>query len=129
MKVIDSSTLIKYIAKEEDWESVEKHLNEGCTTLDLALKEVANALVKKMLKNEADLETAQKIIRHMPKIVKISSQSEYFPKALEIAVKNRMTIYDALFIALAMNTNTPLLTSDKEQAKASKENGVITILL
>jgi len=129
VKVIDSSALIKYIAKEEGWENVEKHLREGCTTLDLALKEATNALVKKMLKDEVDLETAQKIINHMPKIVKTTSQMEHLPKALEIAFKNKLTIYDALFIALALNTNTPLLTSDKEQAKVSEEYGVITILI
>lgn len=47
MKVIDSSALIKYIVKEEDWENVEKNLKEGCTMLNLASKEMANALVKK----------------------------------------------------------------------------------
>lgn len=129
MKVIESSALIKYVAKEEGWENVEKHLKEGCITLDLALKETANALVRKMLKGEVELETTQKIINHMPKIVKIASQEEHFPKALEIAAKYKMTIYDALFIAVAINTATPLLTSDKEQAKASKECGVITILI
>ncbi|MEM3078658.1 MAG: type II toxin-antitoxin system VapC family toxin [Nitrososphaerales archaeon] len=129
MKVIESSALIKYVAKEEGWENVEKHLKEGCITLDLALKETANALVRKMLKGEVELETAQKIINHMQKIVKIASQEEHFPKALEIAAKCKMTIYDALFIAVAINIATPLLTSDKEKAKASKECGVITILI
>ncbi|MCS7114513.1 MAG: type II toxin-antitoxin system VapC family toxin [Nitrososphaerota archaeon] len=129
MKVIDSSALIKYIAKEDGWENVEKHLIEGCITLDLALKEAANALVKKILRGEVDLETAKKIIEHIPKVVKIVSQSDHFPKALEIATKNKITIYDALFIALAANTNAPLLTSDKEQAKATEECSVITILI
>lgn len=129
MKVIDSSALIKYIVKEEGWENVEKHLKEGCATLNLALKEAANALVKKMLKGEVDIETAQEIINHIPKIVKITSQVEHFPKALEIAVKHKITIYDALYIALAVNTSELLLTSDKEQAKASREYGVTTIFI
>ncbi|MEM3549562.1 MAG: hypothetical protein QXN87_06015 [Candidatus Bathyarchaeia archaeon] len=62
MKVIDSSALIKYIAKEECWDNVRKHIKEGCGTLDIALKETAKALVKKMLRDEVDLETAKKII-------------------------------------------------------------------
>ncbi|MEM2631225.1 MAG: type II toxin-antitoxin system VapC family toxin [Candidatus Bathyarchaeia archaeon] len=128
MKVIDSSTLIRCIAKEEGWEDIEMHLREGCTTLDLALKEVANALVKKILRNEVDIETARKILGQMPRIVKVTSQAEHFPKALEIAAKNKLTIYDALFIALASNTNAPLLTSDRKQAK-SKEYGITTILI
>lgn len=129
MKVIDSSALIKYIAKEGGWESVERHLKEGCVTLDLALKEVANALVKKMLREEVDLSTAQKIMSHMPKIVKTVSQVEHLQRALEIALKNRLTVYDALFIALAINTSAPLVTSNREQARASRECSLATILI
>ena len=129
MKVIDSSALIKYIAKEENWEKVEEHLKEGCITLDLATKETANALVKKALKNEVTPETAKEIINYLPKIVRITPQKEHFSKAFEIAIKHKLTIYDALFIALSVNTNMPLLTSDEKQAKASKEHGVAVTLM
>jgi predicted nucleic acid-binding protein len=129
VKVIDSSALIKYIAKEENWEKVEEHLKEGCITLDLAIKETANALVKKALKNEVTTETAKEIINYLPKIVRITPQKEHFSKALEIAIKHKLVIYDALFIALSANTNTPLLTSDEKQAKTSKEYGVAVTLI
>jgi len=129
VKVIDSSALIKYIAKEENWEKVEEHLKEGCVTLDLAIKETANALVKKALKNEVTTETAKEIINYLPKIVRITPQKEHFSKALEIAIKHKLVIYDALFIALSANTNTPLLTSDEKQAKTSKEYGVAVTLI
>jgi len=129
VKVIDSSTLIKYVAKEENWEKVEEYLKEGCLTLDLATKETANALVKKALKNEVTTETAKEIINYLPKIVRITPQKEHFSKAFEIAIKHKLTIYDALFIALSVNTNMPLLTSDEKQAKASKEHGVAVTLM
>jgi len=129
VKVIDSSTLIKYVAKEENWEEVEEYLKEGCVTLDLATKETANALVKKALKNEVTTETAKEIINYLPKIVRITPQKEHFSKAFEIAIKHKLTIYDALFIALSVNTNMPLLTSDEKQAKASKEYGVAVTLM
>ena len=129
MKVIDSSTLIKYIAKEENWEKVEEHLKEGCVTLDLAVKETANALVKKALKSEVNFEIAKEIINHLPRTVRIVPQKEHFSKALEIAIKNKASIYDALFIALSVNTDTPLLTSDEKQAETSKEYGVAVTLI
>ena len=129
MKVIDSSTLIKYVAKEENWEKVEEYLKEGCVTLDLATKETASALVKKALKNEVTTETAKEIINYLPKIVRITPQKEHFSKAFEIAIKHKLTIYDALFIALSVNTNMPLLTSDEKQAKTSKEHGVAVTLM
>jgi predicted nucleic acid-binding protein len=129
VKVIDSSALIKYIAKEESWEKVEEHLKEGCITLDLAIKETANALVKKALKNEVNSETAKEIINYLPRIVRITPQNEHFSKALEIAIKNKMAIYDALFTALSVNRNIPLLTSDEKQAKTSREYGVAVTLI
>jgi len=129
VKVIDSSSIIKYIAKEEHWKRVEEYVKEGCITLDLAVKETANALVKKTLRGEVDLETAREILNYIPRIVKIKSQNEQFPKALEIAVKNKLPIYDALFMALSLNTNVPLLTSDKKQAETSKEYGITVILV
>jgi len=128
VKVIDSSALIKYVTKEENWEVVEIHIKEGCATLELAIKETANALVKKTLKNEVSVETSKEIIAHLPKIVKVTSQTEYIPKALEIATKHKTTIYDALFIALAANTGQQLLTSDKKQAEISEKYATTTLI-
>lgn len=71
MKVIDSSALIKYVAKEEKLEKVEEHLREGCITFDLALKETANALVKKTLKNEVSMEVAREILNHLPRMLEL----------------------------------------------------------
>ncbi len=129
MKVIDSSALTKYLTKEENWQKIEEFIKEGCATLDLAIKETANALIKKTLKKEVDAQTAKEIIFHLSRIVKIVPQEEQFPKAMEIATKHKITIYDALFIALASNTNQPLLTSDRKQAETSKQYGVTTILV
>jgi len=129
VKVIDSSALIKYIAKEEDWGKVEEHLKDGCLTLDLALKETANALVKKTVKDEAKAGTAKEIINHLPRIVRITTQIEYLSKAAEIAMKKNMTIYDTLFIALAISTSNPLLTSDKKQAEIAQAYGVTVTLV
>jgi hypothetical protein len=40
VRVIDSSALVKYFAREEDWERVRELILEGVITLDLAIKEV-----------------------------------------------------------------------------------------
>jgi len=45
-------------------------------------------------------------------------------KAIEIAVKYRITVYDALYLALAISTNSTLLTFDEELRKIAKEIGV-----
>lgn len=129
MKVIDSSALIKYLAKEKGWQEVEKHIVEECATLDLAIKEAGNALVKKVIKGEVSAKTADEILKHTPKIVKIFSQEDHLSKAIEISIKYKLPLYDSLFIALSSNIGVSLLTSDEKQAEISKENGVTTILV
>ncbi|OYT30748.1 MAG: PIN domain nuclease [Thermoprotei archaeon] len=126
MKVIDSSSLVKYFSKEEGWKLVKKAILDGVVTLDLAVKEVANALWKKVLRSEISIDDANKIITDLleAEVIKVISQDKYLTQAFKIAVENKITVYDALFIALAKEMNIELITSDAKQAEVAKEEGV-----
>lgn len=50
MRVIDSSTLIKYLSREVGWERAREVILEGVITLDLAIKEVVSALWRRVFK-------------------------------------------------------------------------------
>ena len=125
---IDSSALVKYFSREEDWKKVEEEILKGTISLDLAIKEVANALWKKTLNKEIRLEDAEEIVKDLIKgeTIKIENQDNYLSAALKTAVKNKITIYDALFIELARNTQTQLVTSDHTQAEAARKEGITT---
>ena len=56
MRIIDSSSLAKFFCREEGWDSVEELILEGVVSLDLSVKEVANALWKKALNGEIKAE-------------------------------------------------------------------------
>jgi len=126
VKVIDSSSLVKYFSKEEGWKLVKKAILDGVVTLDLAVKEVANALWKKVLRSEISIDDANKIITDLleAEVIKVISQDKYLTQAFKIAVENKITVYDALFIALAKEMNIELITSDAKQAEVAKEEGV-----
>ncbi|MCC6013702.1 MAG: hypothetical protein LM593_04970 [Candidatus Verstraetearchaeota archaeon] len=47
--VIDSSTIAKFLLKEEEWRKVKEIIIEKPYTLDLALKEVANAIWRRTI--------------------------------------------------------------------------------
>ena len=130
MIVIDSSALAKYLLKEEGWREVRKHLEEGCVTLGLAIEEVVNALWKRIVMGHLDEGYAKEVVRSFLEsgIVKVEKQDQFLEEALSVAVRRKMTVYDSMFIALAKKRGLPLLTSDKEQAKAAEEEGVKTIL-
>jgi predicted nucleic acid-binding protein len=103
----------------------------GVVTLDLAIKELSNALWKKVLRNEMNYETAARIIRDIVegKPFPIEPQERYFLNAFEIAVKGNATVYDALFIAMARGKNLELVTCDEKQAEIAEKLGLKVVLV
>jgi len=122
VNVVDSSAICKYILREEGWIEVRKCFEEGSITFELALKEVLNALWKRIIRKEVKFEYAIKVVEKLMEysFFKIEKQNEYMLSAFKIASKRKITIYDALFIALAKKLNLPLITSDKKQAEIAK---------
>jgi predicted nucleic acid-binding protein len=126
VRVIDSSALVKYFSREENWEKIRDLMQEGVITLDLAIKEIANSLWKKVIKGEMDSNIALKILRDLieEKPIIIEDQNKYLQEAFILAIRYKITIYDALFISLAKNLNKELITCDKVQAKVASQNNV-----
>jgi len=131
VRVIDSSSLVKFFSKEEGWEKVAQIIKEGVITLDLSIKEIANALWKKILIGEMNENIAIKILYDLLKgeAIIIVNQDEYLIEAFKIANRNKITIYDSLFIALAKSKNLELVTSDKKQYEIAKNEGVNSLFV
>ncbi|MEM2955783.1 MAG: type II toxin-antitoxin system VapC family toxin [Nitrososphaerales archaeon] len=126
MRVIDSSALVKFFSREEGWDRVEEVILEGVMSFDLSIKEVVNALWKKVLNEEIEAKDAEEILKDLTKseVIKTLNQNDYMLGAFKIAVENKITIYDALFIELAKSTNNDLVTSDSKQAEIARKEGV-----
>lgn len=129
MRVIDASVLIKYVAREEGWERARRVIEEGAATIELALKELANALWKKVNRGEVEAEHVAEILLASRSIVKLIDQSPILGEALKIAIERNVTVYDALYIAAALRQHSSLATCDKRQAEAAKALGVSVELL
>jgi len=126
VRVIDSSSLVKFFSKEKGWEKVAQIIKEGVITLDLSIKEVANALWKKILIGEMNEDLAIKILYDLLKLeaIIIVNQDEYLIEAFKIANRNKITIYDSLFIALAKSKNLELVTCDIKQYEIAKNEEI-----
>ncbi|MEM2123126.1 MAG: type II toxin-antitoxin system VapC family toxin [Candidatus Bathyarchaeia archaeon] len=131
MKAIDASTLLKFILKEEGWRGVAEHLEEGTASIDLIIKESINAVLRRTWQGQQSLEEASimlDVLRELyPKAIKIEDEDKYLEEATLISSNQKITIYDALYIALAKRRGIPLLTSDRGQAEAAEKEGVKTI--
>lgn len=125
-EIIDSSALAKYVARETDWTKVEAYV-ASADSLELALKETANALWKKIRKKEMNLETAKAIIMNLSGNIWFLDQRDYLDRALEIAAKYDISVYDALFLACAQKENSSLVSCDKRQMEIAQELGIKTI--
>jgi len=131
VRVIDASALLKYIFREDGWDVVNDLLLEGCMAPELILKECTNGLCKRVSRGEITRDFAGKVLGRLiyEEIVKVVSQAELLPKALEIAVDHKTTVYDALYIALAKEKGSELITSDEQQGEVAKAVGIRPILI
>jgi predicted nucleic acid-binding protein len=119
MPIIDSSVFVKYLSKEEGWKEAETHLLRP-STVPLALKEIANALRTKTLNGEISPDDAKQMIKKLASVVRFVNQDDLIIDSYQIAVDHRITVYDALFIAAALNSKEELITCDNEQAKVGR---------
>ena len=133
VKVVDSSVLAKYLLKEEGWRKAGLVLRERPYTLDLAVKEAANALWKRVtLLGDIGVEKALTLLEdllRLRRLLRIEPQEAYLQTAFRIAVDRRVTVYDALFIAQAKEKKATLVTSDEKQYRVAQELGVTVELV
>lgn len=130
MIVIDASALAKYILHEEDWEEVSRYVRKmkPLYSIDHVLKEVVNAVWKHTMKNIILPEVAIHLYSSLEKLAKsqvivLEDELTYMRRAVEIALRYGITIYDALYIAQAEKYGE-LLTSDEKQGSIARELGI-----
>ena len=134
MTVIDTSTLIKYLLREEGWEDVSKFLRETpeLVSLEMALVEGANAVWKRYNPyRDISIETAQKILDYLHAIKGIilyEDPLQYLQEGEKIALEHGVTVYDALYIAQALKYGR-LATGDEKQGKIAERLDVEVIYL
>jgi predicted nucleic acid-binding protein len=111
--------LVKIITKELGWEKLEELLRGG-ETLDLALVEVSNAIWKKtvllgMMRYEDSIIALKAVKELLPQLLVVHKSVDFLQRAMEISLKEKIPIYDSLYIALAEDKGEKLITGDKKQ--------------
>ncbi len=108
MIVVDASVVAAFILKEKCWEKLIKYIK------DSASKEAANTIWKyfrRRLIGEDDTHTRLKALMKLTeKNIVLHNELTVIEEAFNIALRQRIIVYDSLYIALAKNLNLPLLT-------------------
>ena len=122
--VLDSGVIFAIYFEEEASERAAKAAG-GCSpiTLDLAVAEVGNAAWKRVAffqeRDDAAHLSLSKCLEFIASCASMRS-SDLAAQAFEISLETKMTFYDSLFLAAAVQENVPLLTLDKKMYQSTK---------
>ena len=129
MRVIDSSVIAAFILQEPGWEKLASYLVGW--TLDIAFLETMNAIVKALRRGRIDVEDARLRVKALEslKTMNVESAFRLLPCIPKLVLNSKLTVYDAVFIALAQEKMLPLVTLDKTQYEEAIRLGVPSTLL
>jgi predicted nucleic acid-binding protein len=120
-KVIDASVVVKWFINEENSDKSikirEDHISRKYTLIvpELMFLEVINTLRYKGFNIEKIFYINKSLWEFQFKIQKINNL--LLDKAINVAIKNNISIYDAVYVTLAQLYGTFLITADKELYK------------
>jgi len=131
--VVDASVLVKWFMEEEDRDRAlslrELHTSgRSCLVVsELTFLEILNALRYAPRANEEDGAEALHVLENLHLQVKLAD-FDLFRKANTIAWAYKITIYDALYVALAEQLGYPLITSDEAMVNKLKGHSIVVPL-
>lgn len=114
--VIDASVAVKWFLPEPHAHAARRVLHGGRTLLapDLIWAEVGNVLWKRCQRAELTLEVARQILRDFKQFpFQTYAVKTLLDPAWDIATQCRISVYDGLYLALAIGRNCKLVTADR----------------
>ena len=118
--VLDSSAIAALFFKEDFSDKVEEAIGEfkDYYTVSQAISEVANVAWKKVHiygeDEKISKEALRKAIEFIEKICEVVDNRLLIESAFEFALTTGITVYDALFVALAYKLGVKLVTTDEK---------------
>ncbi len=132
LAVIDASVAVKWFLDEAHTRAalaLQSDFIEGRLTLrvpSLFPYEVLNALTfSRRFRNPELIEAARDLDRS--DIVTVPLSGAYFEQTVAVSLQNRITIYDASYVALAAALDSPLFTADDTLLRLGRKGDVRTI--
>ncbi len=97
-------------------------------TVSQAYSEVANAAWKRVLLYSEDNELVREAVGRatdfITKVCKVEQMEDILILAFELALENEITVYDALFIKLAIDLDGVMVTTDRKLSNKANESSI-----
>jgi len=122
--VLDSSVIAAIFFQEPSSEKAASAVeNHELVTVDLARAEVANVAWKRVTLFNEDRELITRAFKMSMEFIETSCKviptRELVEESFPMALKNKISFYDALFVSASLREGVPLLTLDKKLEKTS----------
>lgn len=120
--VLDASILIQTLVRERYTDIALKLVStlKAIYVPSLIFYEIGNALVILARKNLVTKEDVIKKLNYLNLIPTLNMSEITYSKAVDIAIELEITLYDASYLALALETDAPLITADRELYEKGK---------
>lgn len=133
--VIDASVTVAWSLKDEARADLDELLlrvqAEGAFAPPIWRYEVANVLVGAARRNRIPLNVLDGELRALAalpvEIDRSAGSGEGFEAVVELALRSRLTVYDASYLELALRRGVPLATLDGELRQAARRENVTLI--
>jgi len=119
--VIDASVVAAAFFPETHTEVAQTLLASGCRlhSPELIFPEVANVIWKRHSRGEIDRTDAAALLSDVMGLpLEITPSEQLVHPALELAMRTGRTVYDCLYVALAVQTKTVMLSNDRRLVNA-----------
>ena len=130
--VVDASVAVKWFLPEIYDEAARRLLRGGQTLLapDLLFPEVGNILWKRVRAAEITAAEAEAILQTLGSLpLRIQPSRPLVTVALSIACEAGRTVYDSLYLALALQEQVPMVTADERLYNALQAGPLAASLL
>lgn len=118
--VVDASVAIKWVVAEQWNDDAVRLLGAATTRLapDLILLETANALVKRLRRKELTAGEVVSAHTSISDLVIVHPTSHLSTTTLSFAMEHQISVYDATYVALALEEGCRLVTADRRLLNA-----------
>ena len=126
--VVDASVVLKWFFPEPDSAAARRLLDAGHQYVapDLLFAEVGNAVWKRVRRRELSRHEGQRLIADLAKVaVEALAARGLISDACAIAMASGQTVYDSLYLALAVRLDTQLVTADRRLENGARANPVL----
>ncbi len=131
--VVDSSVYVSVLVRDEQYGRAREFLSMNAgrlATVSIAYVEVANAVWKHVhVLRRIPVDRYEKLSRAIKSVIEASTPNIYEARellldALKVAGEYGVTVYDALFIALALKLGVRLATFDEKLINVLSQQGL-----